>query len=210
MKVLRNLIDLFANYQSQGSQFYRQPNPNESSRKKLDFYIKDRIKDDIKLTKFEIDLSKSRYHTIKDQLEYIFNQFIDNLNLPVKKFKSDPFNQNDKSKLPSFLRNHGNQKYRVTYKNVKVSYNFDEFVTDEEFREWYEENLKQNQIPSLRKWLNDNKIQINQKLDETISLRDQLDKNKNFIIKKWKLNNIIFDSNWSIKNYNSYLLGMKN
>ena len=209
MKVLRNLIDSFANFQSQNSKYYR-PNPNEDPRKKLNFYKKIGSQVDTKLKKFEISLSKSSYHTIKDQLEYIFNQLIDNLELPVKKFKSDPFNKNDKSKLPSFLRNHGNQKYRVTYKNVKVRYNFDEYVTDEEFKEWYEENLKQNQIPSLRKWINDNNKQINSKLQDTSSMRDQLNKNKNIIINKWKLNNIIFDSNWSLKNYNSYLLGMKN
>ena len=41
-------------------------------------------------------------------------------------------------------------------------------------------------------------------------MEEQIEENKNYIIKKWNLKSIRFDSNWSPKNFNSYLLSIKN
>lgn len=40
-------------------------------------------------------------------------------------------------------------------------------------------------------------------------MEEQIEKNKNYIIKKWALKDIIFNSNWSPRNFNSYLLSIK-
>ena len=40
--------------------------------------------------------------------------------------------------------------------------------------------------------------------------QEQLNENKNKLIKKWKLKNIVFKSNWSLKNFNSYLSALNN
>ena len=167
------------------------------------------------LKKFQVDLISKNYYTIEDQLESIFDQFIENLNLSSNKFntgKKVRRNQNDARKLPSFLRSHGNQKYRVTYKNVKkVNFDFDDqFIDDDEFEKWYEENAKKNAVPSLRKWFNDNKSKIELRIKDATLLKQQLRHNMDTIIRKWKLNDIIIRNNWSLQTSNSYLLGMLN
>ena len=45
---------------------------------------------------------------------------------------------------------------------------------------------------------------------ETKEMEEQIEKNKNYLIKKWALKDIIFNSNWSPRNFNSYLLNIKN
>ncbi len=114
--------------------------------------------------------------------------------------------------MPSFLRSHGNNKYRVTYKNVKVNFNHedDEFISDEQFEQWYEEYSKKNKTPSLRKWIRDNSQQISERNYEAQKLKDQLQKNKDIVINKWKLKDIIIKSNWSLQTSNSYVAQMVN
>ncbi len=48
------------------------------------------------------------------------------------------------------------------------------------------------------------------KQEESKLIMKQIEANKNDLIKLWKLKNIIFKSNWSLKHFNSYLLALKN
>lgn len=41
-------------------------------------------------------------------------------------------------------------------------------------------------------------------------MHEQLSVNKQALIKKWKLKDIIFQSNWSLKHFNLYLLALNN
>jgi hypothetical protein len=40
-------------------------------------------------------------------------------------------------------------------------------------------------------------------------MHEQIEENKNLIAKKWRLKDIIFDSNWSPRNLQNYLLSIK-
>lgn len=61
-----------------------------------------------------------------------------------------------------------------------------------------------------RDWLLTNNKSIESQLLETKLMEEKIQTNKNYIIKKWNLKDIIFKSNWSPKHFNSYLLGIKN
>ena len=53
--------------------------------------------------------------------------------------------------------------------------------------------------------MNQNKLQIQNKIDQAQIAIKELNVNKQALIKKWKLKNIVIESNWSMKNFNSYL-----
>lgn len=55
-----------------------------------------------------------------------------------------------------------------------------------------------------------NKTRIDEKQREAANIKEQLNENKSQLIKKWKLNNIIIKTNWSLKSFNSYLLALNN
>ena len=61
-----------------------------------------------------------------------------------------------------------------------------------------------------RKWLRDNHEQIELKYKEAKLMKEQIEETKSFIISKWKLENIIFKSDWSLRHFNSYLNAIKN
>lgn len=97
----------------------------------------------------KISLNAQSFTSVEVLVENVLNQFIEKLGLSAKRFSQK--NPNER-KLPSFLRSHGNNKYRVTYKNVKVRFNHDddEFISDDQFEQWYDEYTKRNMVPSLR------------------------------------------------------------
>ena len=70
--------------------------------------------------------------------------------------------------------------------------------------------FKNELFQSKSKWLLNNKQAIKSKLEETTQLNEQLEANKNILIKKWRLHDIKFKTNWSLKNFNSYMLGLLN
>lgn len=41
-------------------------------------------------------------------------------------------------------------------------------------------------------------------------MKIELERNKSLIVQKWKLNNIIIESNWSLKTSNAYMVGLLN
>jgi hypothetical protein len=59
-------------------------------------------------------------------------------------------------------------------------------------------------------WLYENKAKIEAKKEEASVAQEQLNENKDKLIKKWKLKNIVFKSNWSLKSFNSYLQALNN
>lgn len=189
LKILRNLIDSYS--------VPNRPN-NISVQNNLVFYVKKPKENE--LLKFQINL-KSTSMSIQDQIESIFNQFIDYLKLPVNKFYSN-------SKLNS-NQTKSSYNYTVSFYN-RNSFDYDDDYVDlEEFERWTKENEKKYRIPTLKEWLNQNKTLIESKLLETKEMEEQIEKNKNYIIKKWALKDIIFNSNWSPRNFNSYLLSIK-
>lgn len=208
LKTLRNMIDYYSVTVTENSDENQSKIVNKF--KYIEFYSKKNLeKDEIKLKKFRISFHPS-FITVQDQLTNVFNQFIDHLKLSTQKFNGLESNQKNLFKLPSFLRQHSNYKYRVTYKNVKANFNDDEMLNDEEFQFWYEENEKKNLTPSLRKWINDNKIKINSRISEAEKIKNQLQTNMSVIIERWGLNDLIFNADWSLKYSNSYMLGLLN
>jgi hypothetical protein len=142
--------------------------------------------------------------SLDDQLCQVFDEFINHLSLPVKKFGGP-------KKRPSFIKQTGNSRYRVTYKYSNVNFDQnDEFRGDEEFERWYVEMVKRNQVPSLRKWIKDNQEAFNARFREATSIKAHLEKNKRNVIKRWKLKDLTFKSNWSLQTCNSYLIGLLN
>lgn len=210
LKILRNLVDLYVIKMSKAGQFESQYVATNSSQGKqsLSFYIKKSNEvGECQLRKFRINLNMGMV-SIQDEVESIFDQFIDYLNLPVAKFGSK--RPENKTGLHSFIRNHTNYSYRVTYKQKFDQHTYDEVINEEEYKNWCEFNQRANQLPSLDKWLRNNKQAIKSKLEETMQLNEQLEANKNILIKKWRLHDIKFKTNWSLKNFNSYMLGLLN
>lgn len=80
--------------------------------------------------------------SIQDQIESIFNQFIDYLKLPVNKFYSN-------SKLNS-NQTKSSYNYTVSFYN-RNSFDYDDDYVDlEEFERWTKENEKKYRIPTLK------------------------------------------------------------
>jgi hypothetical protein len=80
--------------------------------------------------------------SMQDQIEFIFNQFIDYLKLPVNKFYSNKLNINLSSKE--------NFNYKVSYYN-RSSFDYDDdYIDFEEFERWTKENEKKYRIPKLK------------------------------------------------------------
>lgn len=210
LKILRNLVDLYVIKMSKAGQFESQHVATNSGQGKqsLTFYTKQSNEvGECQLRKFRINLNMGMV-SVQDEVESIFDQFIDYLNFPVAKFGSK--RPENKSGLPSFIRNHTNYSYRVTYKQKFDHHTYDEVINEEEYKNWCEFNQRANQLPSLDKWLLNNKQAIKSKLEETMQLNKQLEANKNILIKKWRLHDIKFKTNWSLKNFNSYMLGLLN
>jgi len=103
------------------------------------------------LLKFEINLKEvSTYSSIHDQVESIFNQFIDNLKLPIDKFHTNNKSNANTIDLSTFKSS--NHNYKVTYNN-KTGFNFDhddDYVDFEEFERWTMENAEKQKIPKLK------------------------------------------------------------
>jgi hypothetical protein len=86
----------------------------------------------------------------QDEIKLIFNQFIEQLALPVSKFaRSNESSRLNKAGLNSFMKSHTNYSYRVTYKHIKFDQIYDEFIDDEQFAQWFAENKKKHRLPSL-------------------------------------------------------------
>ena len=80
--------------------------------------------------------------SMQDQIEFIFNQFIDFLKLPVNKFYS--------AKLNTSVSPKANYNYTVSYNN-RSNFNYDDdYIDFEEFERWTKENEKKYRIPKLK------------------------------------------------------------
>jgi hypothetical protein len=105
---------------------------------------------DNELLKFQIGF-KSASFSIQEQVMFVFNQFIDNLKLPVNKFTSIKTSGNTNlTDINIFKSNH---HYTVTYNNNKSGFNFDhddDYIDFEEFERWSIENEKKHKIPKLK------------------------------------------------------------
>ncbi len=159
---------------------------------------------DANLMKFRVNLISDSVFSLDDQICQVFDEFIVHLSLPFNKF--------DKPKnRPSFIKQAGNSRYRVTYKyrNIKFNQN-DEFMSDEEFEKWYSEMEKRNRVPSLSEWVKNNQEGFNICVERANSIKIQLEKNKKIVIEKWKIKGLTFKSNWSLQTCNSYLVGLLN
>ena len=56
--------------------------------------------------------------------------------------------------------------------------------------------------------MNENRSSIENKLSEARQISQQLEANKALLVQKWKLKDILFKSNWSLKHFNSYMLAL--
>lgn len=95
------------------------------------------------MLKFQISL-KGSSSSIQDQVEAVFNQFIDFLKLPMNKFYT-----NNTSGLNQFKSKYN---YTVTFNN-KTNFNFDyddDYIDFEEFERWSKENENKHKIPKLK------------------------------------------------------------
>jgi hypothetical protein len=82
------------------------------------------------LIKFNIKLKFSSYFKIKNQIEHVFNQFIDHLNLPISKFDTK-------------------RTILETAPNKYTSF-YEDFMNEENYENFYEETQRKTRLPSLQ------------------------------------------------------------
>lgn len=91
--------------------------------------------------------------TLESRIEYILNQLIEHLKIPMNKFNT---RNNNSSKLnDSFARNFKNSStatsYKVTFKNMKFEFEYDdEYIDFEGFERWSTYDSAKNKTPSLK------------------------------------------------------------
>ncbi len=95
--------------------------------------------------------------TLESRIEYILNQLIEHLKIPMNKFNT---RNNDNSKLNgSFAKNFKNSSspsststsYKVTFKNMKFEFEYDdEYIDFEGFERWSTYDSAKNKTPSLK------------------------------------------------------------
>ncbi len=96
---------------------------------------------------FALKNSSSSIQTI---VENVFNQFIENLNIPMDKFTSTTTSSysSNKSSSESFY-NINNNNIKVTFRHMNNFDYDDDYIDFEEFERWCNLNMNQNKIPSL-------------------------------------------------------------
>ena len=140
---------------------------------------------------------------MEKRVECVLNQFIDQLELPVRKFDTATLSQSESAK--------SSYSYKLTYRRMDNDMHYDdEYVDYDDFERWTNENLSKNKTPDLRDWLREKKPAIEAKQQEARIVSKQIDETRRAIIEQWKLKDIIIDTNWSLKHFSSYLLALKN
>lgn len=210
LKTLRNLIDLYVQPSAAS-----QRNSTEKQGNELLFFVKDDERDE-KLKKISVKLvdscAKSPYSQLSSlsyarrtdaHLESVLNQFIDLLKLPFRKFDTPTLSESESSQT--------SYNYKITYRQMDLNNYFDEdYIDMNDFERWASANLNKNRMPHLADWLKENRALIEAKRHESTFTFKQIQETKNFLVREWKLKDIIVNTNWSLKHFNSYLLALKN
>lgn len=204
LKTLRNLIDLYVQptttmrTEKQDSEllfFVKEADENEKLKK-----ISIKLRDSCTQSPYVQLSSLARHHT---HLESVLNQFIDLLKLPLRKFDTPTLSESESGR--------SSYNYKITYRQMDLNTYFDEDYIDlNDFERWASANLNKNRMPHLADWLRENKQLIEAKRQESAFTFQQIQETKNFLVREWKLKDIIVNTNWSLKHFNSYLLALKN
>lgn len=97
---------------------------------------------------------KNASSSIQIIVENLFNQFIENLNIPMDKFTSTMTSSSSssssfKSSSSESFYSNNNSNFKVTYRHMNNFDYDDDYIDFEEFERWCNLNMNQNKIPSL-------------------------------------------------------------
>jgi hypothetical protein len=87
--------------------------------------------------------------SIQTIVENLFNQFIENLNIPIDKFTSTTTSSSYKSSSSESFNSINNNGIKVTFRHMNNFDYDDDYIDFEEFERWCNLNMNQNKIPSL-------------------------------------------------------------
>ena len=92
--------------------------------------------------------------TLESRIEYILNQLIEHLKIPMNKFSTTRNNKaSSSSSSSSFKMNKTSSatSYKVTFKNMKFEFEYDdEYIDFEGFERWSSYDSVKNKTPSLK------------------------------------------------------------
>ena len=90
--------------------------------------------------------------TLESRIEYILNQLIEHLKIPLNKFSTTSSSSKSAKRgglYSSFMKSPAS--YKVTFKNLKFDFEYDdEYIDFEEFERWSMNDLAKNKTPSLK------------------------------------------------------------
>ena len=90
--------------------------------------------------------------TLESRIEYILNQLIEHLKIPMNKFSTTRNAKNNRTSS-SFKMNKTSSatSYKVTFKNMKFEFEYDdEYIDFEGFERWSTYDSVKNKTPSLK------------------------------------------------------------
>ena len=90
----------------------------------------------------------SLHNNVERRVESVLNQFIEHLQLPVRKFDSVSLSENESAK--------SSYSYKITYQRARAEagaadpHYDDEYIDYDDFERWASENADRNKVPDLR------------------------------------------------------------